>query len=141
MKFILDCSATIAYFFKDESSRDVDHAFEALTNGAIALVPAIWPLEVINTCICAERRNRLSIEDTEEIYSILESLPIKIASHSDLRSSREIQSIARQYKLTAYDAAYLALAKRESAPLLTLDKKMKQAVTKAGLSLWTFNRV
>lgn len=77
-EFVLDCSATMAYFFKDETSDYVDVVFESLAVNATALVPSIWPLEITNTCLTAERRNRLSISDAEEIISILEKLPIEI---------------------------------------------------------------
>ncbi|MBN2326833.1 MAG: type II toxin-antitoxin system VapC family toxin [Candidatus Omnitrophica bacterium] len=136
-EFVLDCSATMAYFFKDETSAYVDGAFETLAEDGRALVPAIWLLEIANTCLNAERRKRLTIRDVEEIFSILEALPIEVAPYLDLKSTRRIQSVARAHNLSAYDAAYLELAKRESLPLVTLDKKLKQSTAKAGVSLWT----
>jgi predicted nucleic acid-binding protein len=135
--FVLDCSATMAYFFKDETSAYVDTAFEMLAEEGTALVPSIWPLEVANTCVSAERRKRLTIPDVEEIYSILGALPIEVIPYADLQSTWDVQSLARTYTLSAYDAAYLELAKRENLPLVTLDKKLKQATDKAGVSLWT----
>ncbi|RJP28476.1 MAG: PIN domain-containing protein [Candidatus Omnitrophota bacterium] len=136
-EFVLDCSATMAYFFKDETSACVDAAFEMLVVKGTALVPPIWPLEVANTCLSAERRKRLTIPDVEEIFSILEMLPIEIIPYEDLKSTWDVQSMARTHNLTAYDAAYLELAKRKNLPLLTLDKKLKQSTEKAGVSLWT----
>jgi predicted nucleic acid-binding protein len=43
-------------------------------------------------------------------------------------------SLANQYNLTAYDAAYLELALRESLPLATLDNDLKKAALAIGLS-------
>lgn len=136
-EFVLDCSATMAYFFKDETSAYVDAAFEILAVNGIALVPPIWPLEVANTCLSAERRKRLTIPDVEKIFSILGALPIEIIQYADLKSTWDIQSMARTHNLSAYDAAYLELAKRKTLPLVTLDKKLKQSTAKAGVSLWT----
>lgn len=40
-KVVLDCSAAIAYFFKDETSAYVDAAFDMLAEKGRALVPPI----------------------------------------------------------------------------------------------------
>jgi predicted nucleic acid-binding protein len=39
----------------------------------------------------------------------------------------EKSGLARQHRLSAYDAAYLDLAKREALPLATLDANLQQA--------------
>ncbi|MDP8243470.1 MAG: type II toxin-antitoxin system VapC family toxin [Candidatus Hinthialibacter antarcticus] len=135
-QFVLDCSATMSYFFKDETPKLVDAAFETLANSTRALVPSIWPLEIANTCLCAERRKRLTPDDTDVIYSILAALPIQVDTHTNVIATRETVLIARKYKLTAYDAAYLELARRENLSLLSLDKKLKQSAAKAGIKLW-----
>ena len=44
--------------------------------------------------------------------------------------------IAREYKLSAYDAAYLELAIRHGAPLATLDAKLRKAARKAGTAIF-----
>ncbi len=36
-------------------------------------------------------------------------------------------TLARQYRLTLYDASYLELAQREAAPLATLDADLSRA--------------
>lgn len=136
-KVVLDCSTTIAYFFKDETSNYVDAALEMLAEKGRALVPPIWPLEVVNTFLSAERRKRLSKAETEKIFLILETLPIELTQYPNLQTVRDVQAIARKHTLSAYDASYLELAQRENAPLITLDKKLKQAAVKADIALWT----
>ena len=43
--------------------------------------------------------------------------------------------MAEQYRLTAYDAAYLELAQRNGLPLATLDEALQAAANKAGVGL------
>jgi predicted nucleic acid-binding protein len=43
--------------------------------------------------------------------------------------------LSRKYKLSVYDAAYLALAMRERLPLATLDKALQSAAQAAGVPL------
>ena len=42
---------------------------------------------------------------------------------------------ARAFQLTAYEAVYLDLARREHLPLTTLDKGLRTAAEKAGVEL------
>ena len=45
-------------------------------------------------------------------------------------------ALARKRKLTVYDAAYLALAKREGLPLATLDRDLEKAAIAEGVALF-----
>jgi predicted nucleic acid-binding protein len=42
-------------------------------------------------------------------------------------NEQRVPSLARQYGLTVYDAAYLELAQRENIPLATLDIRLANA--------------
>ena len=48
---------------------------------------------------------------------------------------REILRLARELRLTSYDALYVDLAQREGLPLATLDKGLRAAAAKAGVAL------
>ncbi len=135
-KFVLDCSTTMAFFFKDETSTFVDSVFETLAVNGLALVPPFWPLEVTNACLSAERRKRLTEYDRNEILSILGTMPIHVIPYSDLKLMRDILALAQTHNLSAYDASYLELAKRECLPLVTLDKKLKKCITKENIPAW-----
>jgi predicted nucleic acid-binding protein len=44
----------------------------------------------------------------------------------------KVLPLAREYGLSAYDAAYLELSMRHGAPLATLDGKLQKATGKSG---------
>jgi predicted nucleic acid-binding protein len=44
--------------------------------------------------------------------------------------------LAREYDLSAYDAAYLDVAVRHGAPLATLDTAFQKAVRAAGINIF-----
>jgi predicted nucleic acid-binding protein len=44
-------------------------------------------------------------------------------------------SVARQFRLNAYDAAYLELAKREGVHLATLDRDLQEACHALGVPM------
>ena len=48
----------------------------------------------------------------------------------------ETLNLARQYRLSTYDAAYLYLAMQEGAELATLDKALGEAARKAGVGVF-----
>jgi predicted nucleic acid-binding protein len=47
----------------------------------------------------------------------------------------ELLRLARRHGLTAYDASYLELARRDALPLATLDADLTRAARAEGLSL------
>lgn len=93
----------------------------------MAIVPAIWHWEMANTLLVLERKGR--IEDAILTYAHVLRLPIDIellAYSRDRRAIAELE-LARKHRLSAYDAAYLALAKTASHPLATLDSRLSEA--------------
>ena len=47
----------------------------------------------------------------------------------------ELARLARKAEVTAYDAAYLWVARHTEVPLLTLDRKLGAAATRLGMQL------
>lgn len=54
---VLDCSLTMAWYFKDEATSYTQAVRAALATER-ALVPALWSLEVANVLLVGERRKR-----------------------------------------------------------------------------------
>lgn len=136
-EFVLDCCATIAYVFPDEQSDYVDHIFSLLLNNGKAYVSSNWPLEIAQACLGAQRRKRITENVSEEIFSILSAFPIQIEPSPSLQTINRIYSLAEFHSLSTYDAAYLDVSIQYSIPLVTIDKRLKQAANEAGVSLLT----
>jgi predicted nucleic acid-binding protein len=107
-----------------------------LETGSTAQVPSLWHLEMANGFAMAERRRAIThafadrcLDDVEGLLSSV------IESSSATISLRQAFAVARTFKLTAYDATYLELARREHLPLASLDRVLNQAATQAGVSL------
>ncbi len=52
--FVLDCSATMAWFFEDEATQYTQALLDELANDEIAVVPSLWLLEVTNILLVGE---------------------------------------------------------------------------------------
>ena len=61
---------------------------------------------------------------------------IKVDPLTASKSFTRVITLAREYKLSSYDAAYLELAIREGCPLATLDKSMIKAAKKADVMIY-----
>jgi predicted nucleic acid-binding protein len=123
---VIDASVTIAWIADDEKSDYADLALQAFGSDA-AIVPGIWHWEIANVLLALERKGRLV--DAIATYARVVQLPIDVellAYSRDRRSIMEIE-LARKHHLSAYDAAYLALAKATSHPLATLDARLQKA--------------
>ncbi len=126
MDFVIDNSIVMTWCFNNESNIYAESVLDRLSEKS-AIAPSIWPLEVGNVLLVAERKNRLSPSDSSRFLAILSELPIEVEQELPDRMLKEILSLAREHKLTSYDASYLDLAMRTGIPLATLDKKLLQA--------------
>jgi predicted nucleic acid-binding protein len=132
---VLDASVTLAWAFEDEGFTYTDLVLESLAT-VKACVPNIWPLEVGNALLVAERRGRLNQAASVQFLTLLWKLPILVESSKMELMMGEILALARQHRLSSYDAAYLHLAMRHGIPLATHDEVLRQAATQAGVSLF-----
>jgi predicted nucleic acid-binding protein len=133
-RFVLDTSVAISWFFDDEAKEYTAAVLESLVEWE-AVVPSLWFLEVANVLLVAERRGRCTEAEAVRFIELLESLPIVTDDATPLRALHGTYQLAREYGLTAYDAAYLELAMRLGAPLATLDKQLVEASEKAGVKI------
>ena len=133
--FVLDCSVTMTWFFAHEATQATDAIQSRLAGEATAFVPLHWRLEVGNTLLGAERKTAKSQSETEHFLGLLSALSIETDGQTDTRALSNILSLARQHKLTSYDAAYLDLALSRGIPLATLDKELRAASKKLGVAL------
>jgi predicted nucleic acid-binding protein len=130
--FVIDTSVTMAWCFEDETTEAADAVLDRLREETAA-APTIWPLEVTNVLLVAERRGRLSEAQVARFLELLRRLPIDVNETStDLASA---VSTGRQHRLSSYDASYLVLAQRLGAPLATFDERLAAAARAAGVQL------
>ena len=134
MTFVVDASVTLAWCFEDENSERADQVRHRLASED-AIVPSIWPLEVAAGLRSAERRNRVAAGELPGLRQLLSALPIRVEPISLDAALSDVLEMARALELTAYDAAYLALAVGRGLPLATIDDRLRDAAGRAGIGL------
>jgi len=135
-RFVLDASVGLAWFLDNPVPDLASRLRQSLQNGSCAVVPALWRLEVANAFAIAERRRDLASAFTDQCLTDIEDLMVSVIEQSTAEISlRQSLSVARAFRLTAYDAVYLETARREGLPLATLDRQLVVAASKAGVEI------
>ena len=132
--FILDCSVTMSWCFEDESGRYAASVLDAMADAEVQ-VPSIWPLEVVNVLLVAERRRRITPVASAVFIRHLSGLPITVEPGAHDVFDR-VLPLARSAGLSAYDAAYVGLAQQTGLLLATQDRMMRNAARKVGVELF-----
>ncbi len=131
MLFVLDASVVASWALEPDEEELAIIAKVQLRDGS-ALVPELWTLEVRNALLTAERRGRISEANVGAFLTALVQSPIDGDHDADPRA---ILALARAWRLTVYDAAYLELALRRALPLASLDRALVAAARGAGVKL------
>ena len=129
---VIDASLALAWCFKDELTEAATRLLEELQSGAAA-VPLLWPIEVANVLAIAERRKRITLAERAQLIALLETLEIDVDGETSALAFTRILDLAREQRLTAYDAAYLELAMRLGVPLASKDGDLCDAAERVGV--------
>jgi predicted nucleic acid-binding protein len=133
--FVLDCSVTMAWCFESEGDAYARAVLASMPQGP-AVVPPLWSLEVANVLLVAERRRRITRADATRFLELLGELPVVVAAPEGVSAMAALVSLGRELGLSAYDAAYLNLARRERMPLATRDRALRTAAVRGGVRLY-----
>jgi predicted nucleic acid-binding protein len=131
---VLDVSVTISALIEEEQSDEARGILEIIAKEGAA-VPALWPLEVGQILLRAERRGILEAAVRRAHLSNLSRLPIAVDHEMAGRAWRDTMDLAERHGLTLYDATYLEMSLRRGLPLATFDAALRRAVIAAGAKL------
>jgi predicted nucleic acid-binding protein len=113
---VVDASALVEWLLHTPTGARVDARLRDRTLYA----PHLVDLEIVQVLRRAVRLGSLTDWVAEEILRDLIDLPITRCAHDVLLA----RAWELRHNLTAYDAAYVALAEMLGAPLLTCDRKL-----------------
>ena len=99
-------------------------------------LPSLLALEVANVVAKIESRGIVAEADSQRVIALLGRLNILTDPATAAHALGDSLNLARRYRLSAYDAAYLELALRTGLPLATLDADLAKAATIAGVQIF-----
>ncbi len=132
-RFVLDASIVLTWCFPDEHADKAQYPLSLLQQEGEAVATSFWPVEVLNALLMGERRQRITQPLIQAFLTDLQKLPVHL--DPSFADTTKVEELVRQYRLTAYDAAYLELAMRLNIPLATLDRELLLAAPAAGVKL------
>ena len=135
MSLVLDNSVTMRWFFGDGSEQDLEYTIrvlDAMTDAPV-IVPGIWSLEVANVLARAEIKGLVSEARSEAFVGMLRWMDIATDPATSVQAPSDTLHIARSYRLSSYDAAYLESALRAALPIVTVDEDLLRAAELAGV--------
>ena len=133
-ELVIDASVALAWCFGDERTESTASLLERLQTDAAA-VPSLWHLEIANGLALVERRRRITPAESAELIALLEMIEIVVDGDTAARAFTRVLDLAREERLTAYDAAYLELAMRLGLPLASKDGALCDAAERLGVSV------
>ena len=118
---VVDASALAALLFGEPEAESVADRLE----DADLVAPALLDFEIAGVCLKKLRGNPQRREALLAVFSIYARIPIEIVAIDHAASF----TVAEAHGLSSYDAAYLWLAQKLAAELVTLDKRLQAAGT------------
>jgi len=132
---VIDASAAASWVIEDEQSAAGQKLLEGVKSDQFQpITVALFWDEFRNILVTNERRGRL-VAGTP-LLRLQEIRKIGIQTHT-MDDDALILNLATRHDLSAYDAAYLALALTQSAVLATNDRKLAHAAMRSGLAVRT----
>ncbi len=130
---VVDASVGIKLFLVEPLSDQADALFAHLTTTPPArfYVPDLFFIECTNILWKYARRFGYPPEAAQQDVADLTRLLLQIASTADLAEAALALAVA--HGITAYDAAYVALARQLSLPLVTADEALVRRLAGTGL--------
>ena len=108
---------------------------QAVHDGAIIKVPALWSLEAANALLVLVRRGKVTAEEREDALSALAGLRAEVDYEMASLAFTKLSELASEHRLSVYDAAYLELALRTKLPLACHDGPLREAAKRCRVRL------
>ncbi|MBA2308808.1 MAG: type II toxin-antitoxin system VapC family toxin [Pseudonocardiales bacterium] len=123
----VDASLVVCYVLDDQAD-EVDAAWRGwLTDGVSLHAPTLLFYEVVTALHRLATAGIRGVDSCAAAFAMVSVLPIEL--HGDIELHRQAFDLAREHSLAAaYDAHYLAVARRLDAPLWTCDARLAKAV-------------
>ncbi|MCU0530323.1 MAG: type II toxin-antitoxin system VapC family toxin [Cyanobium sp. Prado107] len=121
LAFVLDASAAVRLILGDRAAAAVA---EQIREAAMVMAPELMLSEVANTLWKLQRADLLADLDPQQLLADARDLVDRVEPDRHLQA--EALALACHHDHPVYDCLYLALARREAATLISVDRSLQQ---------------
>lgn len=122
---VLDASVALKWFIDEDKSSEARRLVRLIKQDKVSVyVPPIFPFEVVNILSLKEN---ISSQSLFASIGFLYSLNLRPGINSEEFLVKSA-TLSKNFKITVYDASYVALAQDLKIGFLTADKKLKDKV-------------
>ncbi len=118
---VLDASAAVRLILGDPAAAAVA---EQIREAALVMAPELMLSEVANTLWKLQRADHLADLDPQQLLADARDLVDRVEPDRHLQA--EALALACHHNHPVYDCLYLALARREAAILISMDRRLQQ---------------
>lgn len=118
---VLDASAAVRLILGDPAAAAVA---EQIREAAVVLAPELMVTELANTLWKLQKAGHLADLDPQQLLAEARDLVDRVEADRHLQA--EALALACHHDHPVYDCLYLALARREAATLISLDRRLQQ---------------
>ena len=118
----MDASVAFKWYFEEPWS----DAARRLLSGARLIVPRLFFLETSNILRKRCERKEMSADEARATAESLAALPLEV--WPDHRLARPALDLALDFRISIFDAVYVALALRLQGQLVTADRRLVNAL-------------
>ncbi len=130
MHFVVDASIVAAWLLPEEYSDAAEAVIATISD--LCPVPSLFWFEIRNIVAMSEHRARIGTGGALIAMERVRRLPLEDAG---IGGDSSVLLLAAGHALSAYDAAYLALAINRDIALATLDRKLAAAARREGVAI------
>lgn len=131
--FIVDASVMIQHLITDNDTAHADALFESVGDTITVYVPEFCLLECANVIWKQVRFQGMAQSQADQLVTDLMALSVSVVSATNLL--QQGLQIGLRHQLAVYDSVYIALAKKLTYPLITVDVRQERAAVAEGVSL------
>jgi predicted nucleic acid-binding protein len=130
--YVVDASVGIQLFLKEDYSDAVAVVF---ASDATLIVPDLFHIECTNILWKRMIRGQYPLQSARE--NIVDLLALQLPTTPTAGLMGRALELAADYRVTAYDACYLALAELHAIPLLTTDGRLRKIMDGSPIQVLT----
>src|SRR5437868_5537520 len=120
MKYVIDSGVAVKFVIPEIDSDQAIRLIAESTQGIHQLIaPDLFPSEVCNALMMAERRSRIPAGMADLLFQDL--LKVCPALHQAIPLLPRALQLAQQFQKSVYDCLFVSLAEREGCELVSAD--------------------